>query len=59
MVIVYCMLKNGKYVSAKILSKTLPNINKDNFSDMIKKLKDIISEEIEKDNLQSYILIEE
>ncbi len=56
LVITYCLLKQRKYVSLKTLSNILPNFNKQTFSTLISKLKEVISEEIYKNELQSYIL---
>ena len=59
MVIAYCMLKNKKYVSTKSLSYFLPNLRSSIVTDMFDKMLDLISEDIEKNELKSYMLYEE
>ena len=59
MVIAYCLLKNKKYVSTKSLSYFLPNFDSDVLRVMFDKMLDLIAEDIEKNELKSYMLIEE
>ena len=59
MVIVYCMLKQRKKVTNKKLAKILPNFNCDIARTMFDYMLDIIPEDIEKNELKSYMLIEE
>lgn len=59
MVIAYCLLKNKKYVSTKSLSYFLPNLRSSIVTDMFDKMLDLISEDIEKNELKSYMLYEE
>ena len=59
MVIAYCLLKDKKYVSTKSLSYFLPNFNSDILKNMFDKMLDLIAEDIEKNELKSYMLYEE
>lgn len=58
-VIIYLMLKNRRRVTSEVLELTFPNFNRNKMSLLITSLKDIISEEIDKNELQSYILLED
>ena len=56
MVIVYCFLKLKKYVTLKSLSRIFPNFTKQRFSKLISKMKEVISEDVFKNELKSYII---
>ena len=59
MVIVYSMLKQRKKVTNKKLARILLNLNCDIAITMFDYMLDIIPEDIEKNELKSYMLIEE
>lgn len=59
MVIVYCMLKNRKKVTNLKLAKILPNFDRHVATKMFDYMLDLISEDLEKNELKSYMLIEE
>lgn len=58
-VIVYLMLKNRKRVTQDKLKTIFPNFDKDKMAKLIKKLQDVIAEEIDFNPLKSYMLIED
>lgn len=57
-VILYLMLKNKQFVKCSNLSNYFPNFDKHTFNDLITKIKDVIGEELYKDELQSYVIEE-
>ena len=59
MKIVYLMLKNGQYVTTKELSSILPNYNRSIMMVLMEKLRGIVSNEIELNETNSYIVGEE
>ena len=56
LVIVYCFLKLKKYVTLKSLTRIFPDFTKQKFSKLLSKLKEVISEDVYKNELKSYIL---
>jgi len=59
MTIVYLMLKNQQYITTKELSNVLPNFNRNVMMNLMNKLRDIVSEDIIKNEISSYVLEEE
>ena len=59
MTIVYLMLKNGQYVTTKELSPILPNYNRSIMMVLMDKLRGIVSNEIELNEINSYVIGEE
>lgn len=59
MPIVYLMLKNHHYITTKELSNIFPNFNRNVMMNLMSKLKDIVSEDIIKNEINSYVLEEE
>ena len=57
-VITYLKLKKDQYVSTSMLSEYFPNFTRDTMSNLIKGLKNVIGEELYKDEIQSYIIEE-
>ena len=57
-VIVYLMLKGHQHVGVTSLSKYFPKFTKDVFSDLLSKMRNVIGEELFKDELQSYVIEE-
>ena len=55
-VIVYLMLKKKQYVKCSNLSNYFPKFDKHTFSVLISKMKDVIGEELYKDEIQSYVI---
>lgn len=59
LVITYLMLKNRQYVTLGTLSKILPDFDKKKMFNLINSLKEIIGEELYKNEIQSYVIEEE
>ncbi len=57
-VITYLKLKKDQYVSTSMLSEYFPNFTRDTMSNLIKGLKNVIGEELYKDEIQSYVIEE-
>ena len=55
-VIVYLMLKKKQYVKCSNLSNYFPKFDKHTFSVLLSKMKDVIGEELYKDEIQSYVI---
>lgn len=58
LVIVYLMLKNRQYVSLGTLSKILPDFDKKKMSKLIATLREVIAEDVYKNEIQSYVIEE-
>lgn len=59
LVITYLMLKNRQYVTLGTLSNILPDFDKKKMFNLIYSLKEIIGEELYKNEIQSYVIEEE
>ena len=59
MFIVYLMLKNHQYVKPQILEKIFPNFRRSTLITLLDKLQDIIADDITKNELNSYVLLNE
>ncbi len=59
MTIVYLMLKQHQFIKFEKLSKILPNFRREVLINMINKLQDLSLEEITKNELNSYVMINE
>lgn len=57
-VITYLKLRKRQYISTAILSAYFPNFTRDIMSKLIKGLKNVIGEELYKDELQSFVIEE-
>ena len=53
------MLKNQQYITTKELSIIFPNFNRNIMMNLMSKLKDIVSEDIIKNEINSYVSGEE
>ena len=56
MPIVYIMLKNGQYATTKVLSKILSNFNRNTIMTLINKLRDIVSNDIDLNAINYYVM---
>lgn len=56
MPIVYLMLKNHHYITTKELSNIFPNFNRNVMMNLMNKLRDIVSEDITLNEINSYVL---
>ena len=56
--IAYIKLKGNQYITYNNFSVYFPNYDRHTFSNMISKLKEVIGEELYKDNYQSYVVEE-
>ena len=56
MPIAYLMLKNHHYITTKELSNIFPNFNRNIMMNLMNKLRDIVSEDIILNEINSYIL---
>ncbi|MCR4898285.1 MAG: hypothetical protein K5892_03570, partial [Acholeplasmatales bacterium] len=56
MPIVYLMLKNQQYITTKELSNIFPNFNRNVMMNLMNKLRDIVSEDIILNEINSYKL---
>lgn len=59
MPIVYLMLKQHKYIKYEKLSNIFPNLRRDTLITLIEKLQSILLDEITKNEINSYVLINE
>lgn len=59
MTIVYLMLKNHQYVTTSILEDIFPNFNKKTMANLKDKLSLVIADDIGKNEINSYILIDD
>ena len=59
MTIVYLMLKQHKYVKFEKLEKIFPHFRRELLITMISKLQDLLIDDISKNELNSYVLLEE
>lgn len=59
MPIVYLMLKQHKYIKYEKLSNIFPNLRRDTLITLIEKLQSILLDDITKNEINSYVLLEE
>ena len=59
MTIVYLMLKNHQYVTTSLLEDIFPNFNKKTMANLKDKLSLVIADDIGKNEINSYILIDD